>query len=207
MKKFTLLLLVLFVFALCPVLAGAVGPTGYYVMTLMDGSTPVGTSHPLPVAGVSGADMGAKADVGSNDPASTTISLIGLTKGLLTDLRVKPPTVALFGGAISASVAEAAATVIDMRNYNNGSLDVLINSGTGTFSFAVMTSETGTGVFHQMYKEKYDGSGMEAYPAIVTIASTSISFSLSRLRANYIKLVPTLSGTANVTFTFTPSLR
>lgn len=213
MKKISTSLLVFFallVFAVVPVLA--VGPGQYSLTTILDGSTPVGTSHPLPVSGVSGADIGAKADAASVDPTTTTTSLIGITKGELTELvaiaantKPKGTNVALFGGAISASVNEATSTVIDMRGYTGGSLDVLVNSGTGTFSLAIMTSETGTGVFHQMYIQKSDGSGQIAYPAIVTIASTSTSFSIPSLKANYIKLVPTLTGTANVTFTFTPS--
>lgn len=119
----------------------------------------------------------------------------------------KGATVTLFGGAISASKDEAHSTVIDMRRFQGGSLDVKVNTGTGTFSLALMTSEVNVAntVFKQMYQEKADRSGVEVRPAIVTIASTSTSFSISGVRANYLKLVPTLSGTANVTFTFTPS--
>jgi len=111
----------------------------------------------------------------------------------------------LFGGAVSASVLEATATAIDMTGYSGGSLEVVVNSGTGTFSIALLTKETNTGVFVQMDKMKTDGSGMEDFPAIVTTASTSKSYSISGIRSNYIKFVPTLTGTANVTITFTPS--
>lgn len=111
----------------------------------------------------------------------------------------------LFGGAISASVAEASATTIDMTGYTGGSLEVVVNSGTGTFSIALFTKESNSGVFVQMDKMKTDGSGMEDFPAIVTTASTSKSYSISGIKANYMKFVPTLTGTANVTITFTPS--
>lgn len=117
----------------------------------------------------------------------------------------KGTTKVLFGGAISASVAEASATVIDMTKYTGGSLEVVVNSGTGTFSIALFTKETNAGTFVQMDKMKTDGSGMEDFPAIVTTSATSKSYSISGIRSNYIKFVPTLTGTANVTITFTPS--
>lgn len=111
----------------------------------------------------------------------------------------------LFGGAIAASVTEANATVIDMTGYTGGSLEVVVNSGTGTFSIALFTKETNSGTFVQMDKMKADGTGMEDFPPIVTTASTSKSYSVSGIRANYLKFVPTLTGTANVTITFTPA--
>jgi hypothetical protein len=117
----------------------------------------------------------------------------------------KGTTKVLFGGAISASVAEASATVIDMTSYAGGSLEVVVNSGTGTFSIALFTKETNAGTFVQMDKMKADGSAMEDFPAIVTTSATSKSYSISGIRANYIKFIPTLTGTANVTITFTPS--
>ncbi len=134
--------------------------------------------------------------VGASNPLPVSPA-ITLTKGT---------TQTLFGGAIEASVAEADATVIDMRGYSGGSLEVTINSGNGTFSLAVMTHEINSGVFVQMDKEKADGSGVEDKPAIVTAASTSKSYSISGIRANYLKLVPTITGTVNATFKFTPSV-
>ncbi len=116
----------------------------------------------------------------------------------------KGQTVTLFGGAISASVAEANATIIDMTDYTNGSLEFVVNSGTGTFSIAVYAKETNTGTFYPLNVAKQDGTGTTAYPAIATTASTSASYSLYGLNANYIKFVPTLTGTANVTLKFTP---
>jgi hypothetical protein len=117
----------------------------------------------------------------------------------------KGTTVTLFSGAIAASVSEANATVIDVRKYLGGSLDFLVNSGAGTFSLAIMTSETGTGVFHQSYKQKDDGTFVIA-PPIVTTTTVSASYALKDIKANYIKLVPTLTSTCNATFTFTPSI-
>lgn len=117
----------------------------------------------------------------------------------------KGSSIVLFNGAISTSITEPNATPIDMTSYSGGSLEVIVNSGTGTFSIALFTKETNAGVFVQMDKMKTDGSAMEDFPAIVTTASTSKSYSISGIRSNYIKFVPTLTGTANVTITFTPS--
>lgn len=117
----------------------------------------------------------------------------------------KGSSIVLFGGAISESVTEANATVIDMTDYAGGSLEFIVNSGSGTFSIDLLTKETNSGVFVQMDKMKTDGSGMEDFPAIVTTASTSKSYSVSGIRSNYIKFVPTLTGIANVTITFTPA--
>ena len=119
-------------------------------------------------------------------------------------VRDKQPN-ALFGGAIAASINEALSTVIDMTGCNGGTLDAVVNSGSGTFSFAVMGSEIATGVFHQAYLQKDDGT-VVVYPAVVSIASTSVSIKIGRIGSKYLKLVPTLSGTANVTFVFTPSM-
>lgn len=119
---------------------------------------------------------------------------------------IKQATLPLFGGAIAASVTEANATEIDMTNSSGGSLEVIINSGTGTWSLAVMTHEVAGGVYVQMAKLKSDGSGYEDFPAIVTIASTSKSYAISGIKANRLKFVPTLTGTCNATFKFTPAI-
>lgn len=114
--------------------------------------------------------------------------------------------VPLFGGiAIEASISEALSTVIDMQGCKGGSLDVVRNTGTGTFSLAVMVSDIATGVFHQAYLQKDDGT-VVVYPPLLTIASTSTAQKISRIPGRYLKLVPTLSGTANCTFEFTPEL-
>ena len=111
----------------------------------------------------------------------------------------------LFAGAIAASVTEPNATEIDMTNSDGGSLEVTINSGTGTWSIAVMTHEVAGGVYVQMDKMKADGTGHEDYPAIVSTASTSKSYAVTGIKANRLKFVPTLTGTCNATFKFTPT--
>ena len=118
---------------------------------------------------------------------------------------IKNTTLTLFAGAIAASVTEPNATEIDMSNADSGSLEVTINSGTGTWSIAVMTHEVAGGVYVQMDKMKTDGSGHEDYPAIVTTASTSKSYAITGIKANRLKFVPTLTGACNATFKFTPA--
>lgn len=119
----------------------------------------------------------------------------------------KRTTQALFGGAIEASVTEANATVIDMTECQGGSLEVKVNSGTGTFSLAFMGAEVNSGVFKQVYQENAAKSGYEAKPALVTTTEVSAVYEISGIKCNYLKLVPTLTGTANVTFKFTPNNR
>ena len=116
----------------------------------------------------------------------------------------KGSTIVLQGAAVAASVAEADATVIDMRQFTGGSLDVKVNSGTGTYSCALMASEAGTGVFHQIFKGKDDGTYV-THPPIVTTSTVSAAYQIKDIKANYIKIVPTLTGTCNATFSFTPS--
>jgi len=118
---------------------------------------------------------------------------------------IKNATLTLFAGAIAASVTEPNATEIDMTNSDGGSLEVTINSGTGTWSIAVMTHEVVGGVYVQMNKMKADGLGHEDYPAIVTTASTSKSYAITGIKANRLKFVPTLTGTCDATFKFTPT--
>jgi len=118
---------------------------------------------------------------------------------------IKNTTLTLFAGAIAASVTEPNATEIDMTNSDGGSLEVTINSGTGTWSIAVMTHEVAGGVYVQMDKMKVDGTGHEDFPAIVTTASTSKSYAIAGIKANRLKFVPTLTGTCNATFKFTPT--
>lgn len=111
----------------------------------------------------------------------------------------------LFGGAIAASVTEANATVIDMGGYSGGSLEVTINSGTGTFSIAQVESEIPTGVFKKAYMQKQADGAQLAIPAIVTTTTESAVYQLTNIGARYLKLVPTLTGTCNATFKFTPN--
>ena len=121
----------------------------------------------------------------------------------------KTAALPLFGGALAASVAEtnANATVIDMRKYTKGALSALFaTSSTGTFSLAFFGNDVATGVFKQIYQENNAKSGVEAKPPIVTSASTSLMYNVSEILCNYLKIVPTLSGTATYTFAFTPSI-
>ena len=112
----------------------------------------------------------------------------------------------LFGGAIAASVAEADATVIDVRKYTKGALSFLVNSGAGTFSCAFYGSDVATGTFKVMHQAKKDGSGTEAKPALVTTTTVSAMYEINGINCNYLKIVPTLTSACNATFAFTPSL-
>ena len=113
----------------------------------------------------------------------------------------------LFGGAIAASVTEASATVIDMRKYTKGALSALFaTSGSGTISLAFFGSDIGTDVFKQIHQEKNDKAGYEAKPVIGTTASTSLMYEVAGITCNYLKIIPTVSGTTNYTFAFTPSI-
>lgn len=123
---------------------------------------------------------------------------------------VKKTPITLYGGAISASVTLAASTVIDMSNYTGGTLEVTINSGTGTLYFTPYVHFASTGTFTKLYRENVAGTGQEVYPAISTTASTSLSYTINKIKAKYMKLVPTFaappSDLLNATITFTPSL-
>lgn len=114
-------------------------------------------------------------------------------------------TVALYGGAITASVSEANATVIDMRKHTAGSLSFLVNSGAGTFSCAYYGSDVATGTFKVMHQAKKDGTGTEAKPALVTTTTVSACYEVNGINVNYLKIVPTLTSTCNATFKFTKS--
>lgn len=123
---------------------------------------------------------------------------------LSTQTVAKPATVALFGGAIAASVTEANATVVDMTKFNGGTLDFKINSGAGTFAVAIYGSDVSTGVFKPLYKQINDGT-FAAF-SITTVTTVSAEYVLTGLLPKYIKFVPTLTNTANATFKFTPAV-
>jgi hypothetical protein len=104
----------------------------------------------------------------------------------------------LYGGAISASVTLTNATEIDMQGFTTGSLEVIENSGDGTWVFALYECSSTGGTYT---------------PGLIA-AGTARTFSvpdgggtidIDGLRANYIKLVPTLTGTSNITVKFTPN--
>ena len=139
-------------------------------------------------------------DMNVNAEIVTGGSAVGASNPLPMTEDSKGTTLALYGGAISASVAEADATVIDMREHNAGSLQVVENSGTGSWVFSLYEKDVATGVFT---------------PALVA-AGTARTFAIpdgggtidiSDLKANYIKFVPVLTGTSNVTVKFTPTIK
>lgn len=122
-----------------------------------------------------------------------------------TQTVAKPASIALFGGAIAASVTEANATVIDMTKFNAGTLDFKINSGAGTFAVAVYGSDVPTGVFKPLYKQILSDGTFTAL-SITTVTTVSAEYVIGGLLPKYIKFVPTLTNTANATFTFTPAV-
>jgi hypothetical protein len=107
-------------------------------------------------------------------------------------------TKALYSGAISASVTEANSTVIDMQGFTSGSLEVVENSGTGSWSFALYECSATGGT----YTPGLIAAGTARTFAIPDGGGT---IDINDLRANFIKLVPTLTGTSNITVKFTPS--
>ena len=125
----------------------------------------------------------------------------------VTALRVveKPAAVTLFGGAISASVTEANATVIDMQKFDAGTLDFKINSGAGTFAVALYGSDIATGVFKPINQQINDGTF--AAVSITTVTTASAEYLLKNLHSRYIKFVPTLTNACNATFTFAPAIQ
>lgn len=118
----------------------------------------------------------------------------------------KGGTITLFGGPISASVNELNSTAINMIGFTGGNLDVTVNSGTGQFSLAVYTSEDGSEPYHLAYNGPISASTPVLFPNIImpTVASTPNSIAVSGIRSTWVKFVPTLSGTCNATFKFTP---
>jgi len=114
--------------------------------------------------------------------------------------QAKMDTQILFEGAISASVTEPNATIIDLRilKANAGCLEAKFNSGTGTWSIEIYASSTNTGTFLP-YTDATGAAKTIAIPA------TGSCVDISDIRANYIKFVPTITGTSNMTFSFTPT--
>jgi hypothetical protein len=159
-----------------------------------------GAAHIL----VTGRTTGVGAEVDAAGNVQVNPAPLNSTDDAVTADFPRGGTQTLFGGAIAASVAEAAATVINMDGYNGGSLEGIINSGEGTWSLAFYTSETGTGTFSAMNIEKDDGTFVAA-PAIAQPA-TSQSWQIKNIKAKYLKIVPTLTNASNATFLFTPSV-
>lgn len=110
--------------------------------------------------------------------------------------KIKGTTQTLYGGAINASVSETNATEINMSYCSGGSLEVVENSGTGSWSFALYEKSTSGGVFTP---------GLTTAGAAITIAipDGGGTVDIGNIRAKYIKWVPTLTGTSNVTVKWT----
>jgi hypothetical protein len=112
---------------------------------------------------------------------------------------IKGAPAELFGGAISASVLEAAATVINITAAIAGALEVVVNSGAGTWVIALYGHNAATGVFTPCVNEL--GVAIE-----IAIAGSAI-VNVQNLRSKYIKFVPTLTGESNITCNFTPCIK
>jgi hypothetical protein len=104
----------------------------------------------------------------------------------------------LYGGAIAASVTEANSTEIDMQGFTSGSLEVTENSGTGSWSFALYEHAVSGGTFTP-------GLIAAGTARAFAIPDGGGTIDIDAIRANFIKLVPTLTGTSNITVKFTPS--
>lgn len=104
---------------------------------------------------------------------------------------------------LTATVTEANSPAINMVGFYGGSLEVVINSGSGTISFEFMTSETGAEPFYPAFDATV--STPVQIPNITTTTGVSASYQIKGIRSNYLKLVPNVSGTVNATVYFTPS--
>lgn len=117
---------------------------------------------------------------------------------------LKEGTITLFS-ALTATVTEANTPAINMIGARGGSLEVVINSGAGTISFELMSSETGAEPYYPMYN--YNLTTPVQYPNITTTTTVSAAYQIgSFINSNWLKLVPNVSGTVNATVYFTPSV-
>ena len=119
----------------------------------------------------------------------------------------KGETQTLFGGAISASVTAGNATQIPVKGYRGGLLQVQTVSGSGSWSIAIYTADASGSTYSTPYVMAYDLSAYTAIPAITAVCNsgTYLSYYIPFIGANYLKLVPTLTGSGTITtFTFTP---
>jgi hypothetical protein len=121
-----------------------------------------------------------------------------------TVINQKSAAVAIATGA-TTSLSAGAVPAINMQNYQGGNLAFLVNSGAGTISIATLVSDTATGTFVQAHVMESDNSTMQGVAAIVTQSATNAAYSIGGIRANFLKLVPTLTSTLNYTLTFTPT--
>ncbi len=112
--------------------------------------------------------------------------------------------------AIGSSVVVGSCTAIDMSRWNGGTVQAVRATGSGTVSIQVMTCETATGTYVNPYildtAASATSSGLIPIQAMATTAQVpNRSWSLTGIRSKYIKLVPTISGTATYTILFTPA--
>ena len=118
-------------------------------------------------------------------------------QGITNTKTQKGITKPLYGGAISASVNLANSTEIDMQGFTSGSLEVVENSGTGSWSFALYECSASGGTFTP-------GLVAAGTARTYAIPDGGGTIDIEGIRANFIKLVPTLTGTSNVTVKYTP---
>lgn len=117
----------------------------------------------------------------------------------------KGAAITLFGGVtgkglntpIAANIAP-----IDMNYSRGGALEYTINSGSGTFSIALLCCETPTGTFRKVP----GGTYLFLTPNTLTVANTNQTWWLNGVNSRFIKFVPTSSSVlATATFLFTPA--
>lgn len=131
--------------------------------------------------------------VSDANPMPTKTTLSGLPKASAQTL---------FGGAITASVDLATSTAIDMSTigYNAGALQAAVASGTGSWSLAIYGCDTLAGTYVPLATA---AAGAARTIAVITAGGI---FDVTDLRSRFIKFVPTVTGTINTVFKFTPSL-
>lgn len=130
---------------------------------------------------------------------ATSLSLKDAGDTIGVEGYIKSGTVQLYGGAINSSKDITAATEISMDYCCGGSLEVIENSGTGSWSFV-------------LYKCSVSGG---TYTPALTSAGTAITVSIPdgggtvddipTIKAKYIKWVANLTGTSNITVNWTPT--
>ena len=126
-----------------------------------------------------------------------------------TDLNVfetnplRGSTATLQGGLFNTSFVLSNTSSIAMGEFTGGALDWDWTSGNGSVVLATYTSPDNVS-FYPLYTQKDDGSFVTA-PTITTPTSGSASFAVEGIKSAYVKFVPTVSGTVNGLFKFTPS--
>ena len=133
-----------------------------------------------------------------------------------TPIRLKAPSLILFGGSISITYSSPSATEIDMTDYTGGPLSIKPNIllDTGTWSVDMYVSNdsapnSGTGYYALTYREESKAAGgmtwVQTPYTITTTAGAHRTYRIDNIRAKFIKFVPTLSGSSSGYFTFVRS--